>query len=195
MVDIANLAGVFVRLPSGRVTGLHGKQVLAAEEDSIRIKLSDNVEFDQGIVIKSGNWLPVYSPKALSFLKSVPMYPQNGQLTVQSVRRGHRVPTFYCDVVFANSVLRWYKRVGNFVSPPGLVYVTVTESSYFSGKEFKAMSVLPAIVFEGEGDAVLWSLTAMESGGDLFAEPKNEREKAVIQTVNEILRNHENYFG
>lgn len=196
MVELESLAGVFARpkLPLKMVAGYTADFIVSISDEG-DLTLALGPDGTGQVVVTKGNWLPLYKPEALSFLKSVPVYPQNGQLSVKSVRRGYRVPSFFCDRVFANSVLRWYAKVGDFVAPPGLVMLPSEDTPTVNRLEFQAMSVLPAMVFAGEGDAILWSLTAFEHGGDLFAEAKNEREKQIIAQVNDILLHPGNYFN
>ena len=200
MVELANLAGVFARhptfKPSNMVAGFTADYVQDITEDGELILQSDTGRVD---TVEAGHWLPIYKPSAIADLKSVAVLPLNGQLSSVSIRRGVRVPTYFCEQVFANSVLRWYKRVGNFVSPPGLIMIPSEHMIPQPKMTFQAVSVLPAIAFSAEGDAILWNLMAFEQGGDLFKDPEvtklSKNEVETLQGVKDVLNRPENYFG
>lgn len=200
MVEIASLIGVFARhptfKPSNLVAGFTADYVQEITEDGELILTNDTGRVD---TVEAGNWVPLYKPTAIKDLKSVAVIPANGQLSTTKIA-GKRlsVPTYYCEQVFANSVLRWYRRVGNFVAPPGLIAIPGEHTLPQSKMTFNAITVLPAIAFCVEGDAVLWSLMAFEQGGDLFKDPETQKlsvsESAMLEKVKDVLYRPENYF-
>lgn len=141
-------------------------------------------------VIRKGRWMPIFNRNALSELKSVSVIPKAAQLS--SYRFGKKtVPTFMCDRLFAKSIMNWYAKVGDFVSMPGVLAV---DSPKERPDTFQSMTVLPAVCFLGEGDAILWNLTAFDVGSDLFAEARTKADQAAIERVNDFLVYHHEYF-
>ncbi len=210
MVDLQLLEGVFVQVqfrawgvdePTTLVKGLDRSLVkeLTPEGDLVidwspleaalpvpGVHPSEYVDS----VIRKGRWMPIFRREAISELKSVSVIPKSAQLA--SYRFGKKtVPTFMCDRLFAKSIMNWYAKVGDFVSMPGVLAV---DSPKERPNTFQSMTVVPAMCFLGEGDAILWNLTAFDVGSDIFAEAKTKTDQAAIERINDFLVYHREYF-
>lgn len=193
MVDLELLEGVFAQISaphgvgvmtaSGKMVVGFDRSVIQASGDDLTISINYTKLGLVEEVIPVGSWMPIFKREAMPELKSVSVVPKTAQLS--SIRIGKRsIPTFLCDRLFAKSIMNWYAKVGDFTQMPGVIAPVTPD---VRPDTFQAITVLPAVSFLGEGDAILWQLTAFDVGSDIFAEAKTKADKTAIERTNDVL--------